>query len=168
MKIAAIESLVEKLFRQRWKSFHDDHPFSDGESLKSPGVYMLAYTKSKLRGKLIKENDVLYVGMSNSQGGIRTRLKGFGDGLETYGIHSGAKRFYREYQNGRPFSKLKDQGRFFYATLTIDCISEKSKLQPSDLRELGHVACLEYYAIARIKQKTGRMPTLNKFGKRPD
>ena len=129
---------------------------------------MIAYTKTELKGKPIRENDVLYVGMSTAQGGVRTRLKQFGDGLETYGIHSGAKRFYREYQNNLPFSRLRDQSTFFYTALAINCISDKSMLQPGDLRELGHIVCLEYYAIARIKQKTGRTPPLNKFGKRPD
>ena len=26
---------------------------------------------------------------------------------------------------------------------------------------MGHVACLEYYVIARVRSETGKMPTLN-------
>jgi len=43
-------------------------------------------------------------------------------------------------------------------------VSEKAVAQPDDLRQMGHVACLEYYAIAHVVTQTGRKPALNKFG----
>jgi hypothetical protein len=126
----------------------------------------LAYSDKNLKGRPTKEADVLYVGMSNAQGGVRSRLIQFRNGIEKYGTHSGAMRFYREYQRNIPHSRLKKPLNFFYAALSIECISEKAKAAAEDLRTLGHVACLEFYAIARIREKTGRPPPLNKFGKR--
>lgn len=165
MRISEIQNLVSKLFRLKWKALHGEQ-FADA-SLRYPGVYLLAYTAKQLGGTAIVEKDILYVGMSNAESGVKARLKQFRRGLETYGYHSGAMRFYREYQKNVPWSKLKKRKTFFYVALPIECTSEKAILTPSDLRALGHVSCLEYYAIARIREKTKRMPPLNKFGKRP-
>jgi hypothetical protein len=123
MRISEIERLRRRLFRLRWKQFHGDR-FLDG-NLKFPGVYLLSFIGKDLSGKKINEADVLYVGMSNAQGGVRSRLKQFRDGLEIYGAHSGAMRFYREYQGNKPFTKLKTRKKFFYAALPIECVSEK-------------------------------------------
>jgi len=166
MKIAEIEKLTKNLFRLRWNPFHEES-FAD-PNLRFPGVYLLAYTGKNLNGQKIDERNILYVGMSNAQGGVRSRLIQFRNGLEKYDNHSGAMRFYREYQGNKPFSLLKGKRKFFYVALSVECISEKSRLTAQDFRELGHVTCLEYYAIARIKEKAGRPPPLNKFGKRPN
>jgi hypothetical protein len=165
MKIREIEKLAARLFRKKWERLHGD-AFSD-PALRFPGVYLLAYSKRDLAQKPVEERDVLYVGMSNAQGGVRVRLKQFRDGIEKNDLHSGARRFYREYQSNRPWSKLKGAKSLFYAAISIECVSEKSKLTPADLRKLGHVCCLEYYVIARVREKAQRMPPLNKFGKRP-
>ena len=165
MHLLPMEKLASTLFEQRWRVFLDD-PLSD-PSFRFPGIYLLAYSKRNLKQTKIREEDVLYVGMSNAQGGVRSRLLQFRTGVERYGTHSGAMRFFREYQNSVPHSQLKRPDSFFYAALSIQCASEKGSLTAADLRSLGHVACLEYYAIARIREKTGRPPPLNKFGKRP-
>lgn len=66
----------------------------------------------------------------------------------------------------KPFSQLKTRKRLYVAALTIECESDKVDVQPNDLRLMGHVACLEYYAIARIAQRIGKKPALNKYGPR--
>jgi hypothetical protein len=75
-------------------------------------------------------------------------------------------RFYREHCGGKPFGQLKTRKRLYVAGLTIGCEGDKVDAMPDDLRLMGHVACLEYYAIARIAEKTGKKPALNKYGPR--
>jgi hypothetical protein len=163
-RLADIEALVSELFRQRWLSL--DPAALARPNLVYPGVYLLAFTSEKIAGASVKPNQVLYAGMSNSAGGVRARLKQFIKGIEQNDFHSGAMRFYREHCGARPFSQLKTRKRIYFATLTIECESDKFDARPDDLRLMGHVACLEYYAIARIAQKTGKKPALNKYGPR--
>ncbi|QWG16134.1 hypothetical protein KMZ68_13880 [Bradyrhizobium sediminis] len=159
-----IEALVSDLFRQRWAAL--DREALARPDLIYPGVYLLAFTSEKIAGETVKPDQVLYAGMSNSAGGVRARLKQFIKGIEKNDFHSGAMRFYREYCGGKPFSQLRTRRRLYVAALAIECKSDKVDAQPDDLRLMGHVACLEYYAIARIAQKTGKKPALNKYGPR--
>jgi hypothetical protein len=130
-------------------------------------VYLLAYSRAKIDGAPIRSSDVFYVGMSNAAGGVAQRLKQFKIGIEKNIQHSGAMRFYREYSLNRPFSHTNRRKRLYFAALTIPCVSKKSEAQPNDLREMGHVACLEYYAIAKVMRQTGSKPPLNKYGAMP-
>jgi hypothetical protein len=163
-RLVGIEALTSQLFRQRWVAL--DAAASTRPDLIYPGVYLLAFTSAKLTGMIVKAEQVLYAGMSNSAGGVRSRLHQFAKGIERNDFHSGAMRFYREQCGSKPFSQLKTRNRFYVAALTIECESDKNSVQPEDLRIMGHIACLEYYVIARIAQKTGNKPALNKYGPR--
>jgi hypothetical protein len=77
-------------------------------------------------------------------------------------------RFYRQYCRGVPFSNANTGKKFYYVSLTLECVSNKGKASPDDFRELGHVACLEYYAIAHVFAETGNKPPLNKLGVRDE
>jgi hypothetical protein len=162
--LAHIDVLVSRLFRLRWVPLNAEALARP--DLIYPGVYLLAFASERFAGETIKPDQVLYVGMSNSAGGVRSRLKQFIKGIERNGYHSGAMRFYREQCKGEPFAKLKTRKRLYVAALTIECEGDKVDAEPTDLRLMGHVACLEYYAIARIAQKTGKKPALNKYGPR--
>jgi hypothetical protein len=109
---------------------------------------------------------VFYVGMSNAAGGVRQRLKQFLDGIEHNRQDSGAMRFYREYCGHRPFSKAKTEKQFYFAAVTVPCVSNKVVAEAGDLRLMGHAACLEYYVIAHIVEVTTQRPTLNQFVRR--
>jgi hypothetical protein len=127
---------------------------------------MLAYSAVPgIKGSVVKARDVL--GMSNAAGGVGSRLKQFKAGIEKYGVHSGAMRFYREYGGGKPFSGTKSGKRVYFVALTFECESNKSLAKPDDLRLMGQINCLEYYAIARLGEHTGKNPALNKLGPRP-
>jgi hypothetical protein len=163
-RLAHIDVLVSRLFRLRWVPLNSEALARP--DLIYPGVYFLAFTFEKIAGATVKPDQVLYVGMSNSAGGVRSRLKQFIKGIEQNGYHSGAMRFYREHCKGEPFAQLKTRKRLYVAALTIECEGDKVDARPKDLRLMGHVACLEYYAIARIAQRTGKKPALNKYGPR--
>ena len=77
---------------------------------------------------------MLYAGMSNSAGGVRSRLKQFIRGIEKHGSHSGAMRFYREHCGGKPFAQLKTRKRLYVVALTIECEGDKVDAMPNDLR----------------------------------
>jgi len=132
--------------------------------LQYPGVYLLAYTAAKLNNKPVAVRDVFYVGMSNSAGGVRQRLKQFKVGIENNTSHSGARRFFKDHNQNRAFTIANTGKRFYFVALTIECLSDKATASPDDLRQMGHVTCLEYYAIAHVAKQTGKRPALNKLG----
>jgi hypothetical protein len=166
-RLKEIESSVLRLFNTRWAHLHEDGSLARAD-LKFPGVYLLAFSAApNIKGSRVKAKDVLYVGMSNAAGGVRQRLKQFKVGIEKNGLHSGAMRFYREYGGGKPFLKGKSGKQLYFVALTFECESNKGLAKPDDLRLMGHINCLEYYAIAHIAEKTGKRPALNKLGPRP-
>ena len=153
-----VTSLVVDLFDKPWRELSD---LIGDKSLSSPGVYILAWSVSPLAGKKPKPRDVLYVGMSNSAGGVRARLRQFLGGLEQNNRHSGAKRFFREYAHNVPISRYRTKNRFFGTAIALKCDSNKLEAKPTDFRIMGHVACLEYYVRAHILAETGKRPDLN-------
>lgn len=164
--LRTITRLADTLFAEKWHKLHGRGAFSDPR-LKYPGIYLLAFRRAALEGRGIVESDVLYVGMSNSSGGVAQRLKQFRDGIEKNGFHSGAMRFYRDHSNGSPFSAVKSNKKFYFVALTLPCVSVKARAQPTDFQTMGHVAALEYYVVARVLERTGRTPPLNHYGTQP-
>ena len=155
-RLERIDDLVDQLFARKWVPFEDA---TSDNALRDVGVYALAFSHRALTGKRPKANDVFYVGMSLSLGGVRGRLKQFRDAIERGYGHSGGDRFFRDYAGGKAFSKWNTRKRFFVAALTIPCGRET----PADLRQRGHVACLEHYVVARVLELTGKRPLLNKL-----
>ena len=102
--LAPIQRLADGLFNQKWQRLHADGSLQT-DKLSYPGVYLLAYTGKKLEGMGINPRDVLYVGMSNSAGGVRQRLDQFMTGIKKNTSHSGAMRFYREFSNSRQIGR---------------------------------------------------------------
>jgi hypothetical protein len=128
-----------------------------------PGVYLLAYSDEPLAGRHVDLRDVLYVGMSNSQGGVSRRLRRFKRAIEGRdGRHSGSRRFLKEYAHGTPYSQLEGRKTFFVAWLPVPCDEVQKGLRTeAALRLMGDVAALEYYVLASIKAATGQEPALN-------
>lgn len=155
-----MEQLISLLLTQKWARLHGNLTgLKDGSY---PGVYVLAYSDQDLEGKPINPRDIFYVGMSNSQGGVRQRLGQFLRAIEMGTGHSGGNRFYAEYAHDRPFSELENRKTFFVAVVTIPCDVDKKDRTPADLRAMGDVAALEYYVLAHIREALGREPELNK------
>jgi hypothetical protein len=159
-----IDDLTRSLFAKNWKPLHAAGSLDDPD-LGYPGVYLIALSRSKLTNKSINPKNVLYVGMTCSSGGLRERIRDFKDGIERDAYHSGARRFFKELAGGKPFSTLNSRKTLYFVAQEIRCISKKVDATPADFRQLGHVACLEYYAIAHVFEKTGEKPPLNKFGR---
>lgn len=156
-----VQGLVKELFAMRWRPLHGPG-WDDVEQLRYPGVYLLAYTAKELNGQKIKVDDVFYVGMSNSAGGVRARLNQFKSALEKGYGHSGGDHCYRHH-NEKPFLTLKTDKKFYFAPRCLKCSSLKSNAGPHDFRTMGNIASLEYHAIAHVQEHSANkiVPQLN-------
>lgn len=154
--------MLKRLLSQRWASFESDLSAPKGSEY--PGVYLLAYTSRNIAAKRVQLADIFYVGMSNSLGGVRQRLKQFRNGIEKNTSHSAGRRFFSEYSNGVAFSKRRGGSRkkLYFAFVSVRCTVEKARRTPADLRTMGRIAKLEYDVIAHLKEKLGEEPKLNK------
>lgn len=161
--IVEINDLTEKLFAQKWSCL-DGEILSSKTELKKPGVYLLAYPEATLEVNLNDQNvrpeDVCYVGMSNSKGGLAARLRKFMQAIEIGKGHTAGNRFFKN-NHCIPYSKLDPKSSFYFVGWPIDCCTTKLKAAPDDFRKMGHVACLEQYAIAHVSDRTGHVPKLN-------
>ncbi len=153
---------VNQLFRTRWRSLHTGQ-WANIDLLQFPGVYLLAYDARALEGQRVRVDDIYYVGMSNSAGGVRARLKQFKSALEKGGRHSGGNHCYKQNKQ-TPFSELPTRKKFYFTAWCLRCDSLKRRAKPDDFRKMGMIACLEYYAIAHVlaKSTTKKVPPLNR------
>jgi hypothetical protein len=161
-RVLNVARLVNELFKKRWHRLHADRWDDDG-LLKYPGVYLLAYAARDLEGQKVKIDDVYYVGMSNSAHGVRARLKQFKSALERGVGHSAGNHCFQRNKD-KPFLKLGTKKKFYFVALCLECANPKPSAQPDDFRKMGHVACLEYYAIAHVRARsaTKKVPPLNR------
>jgi hypothetical protein len=167
--IPDVNQLLENLFEKTWVRLDDNlAKLTDSQY---PGVYILAYPDAKLLGRpmmedltdqAVKAKDIFYLGVSHA--GVRKRLRRFTDGLEDGGHHSGAKRFFITVANSTPYSAFAERKPFFVSSVSVPCISLKTARFPMDLRKLGIVAQLEWYVLAKVKERTEQHqePWLNK------
>jgi hypothetical protein len=167
--IPDVNRLVEDLFARTWVRLDDDS--ANLPDSQYPGVYVLAYPDEKLLGHPVKEDltgdrvtedEIFYVGMSHA--GVGKRLRQFTDGLEDGGHHAGAKRFFMTVANQTPYSSFAQRKPFFVASISVPCTCLKAARSPMDLRKMGVVAQLEWYVLARVREraKTKTEPWLNK------
>ena len=153
--------VAQAILRTEWQELNR-HQLKAKASWGYPGVYLLAYQPSTISKRPIDDlEQVFYVGMSRSIGGVSARLGQFLRGIELNVAHSGAKRFYRNHANNTAFSSLKKRKKFFVVVHTFKCTPNKASRTPKDLRIMGKVTCLEYYLLAAIKEVTGNEPELN-------
>jgi hypothetical protein len=85
--LSVIGERVDTPLASKWSNLDD--ACSD-QNLRFPGVYILAHSDRQLSGKQVELENIFYVGMSVSAGGVRQRLKQFKAGIERNCCHSGA------------------------------------------------------------------------------
>ncbi len=120
-----------------------------------PGVYIIAKTDKNITGKkfsLIKE--IIYIGMTNSKGGLKARLKQFDNTIKGKLQHGGADRVRYKYpQYNKLISKL------YTSVSYIDADTTNPKT--GDWKKMGEVAKHEYVMIAKYLDKFRRLPEFN-------
>lgn len=128
------------------------------ENLQYPGVYILAYSKPDLTGKAFSWiEEIVYVGMTNSAGGLNGRLKQFDNTIKNKRGHGGAERFNYEYDPRKNVLR-----RLLYvAVAPFKCTVVGDPPEPKDLIIMGDVAKAEYEGFARYVEAFKRLPKYN-------
>jgi hypothetical protein len=121
-----------------------------------PGVYVLAITRdAKLSGRAVKWEDVDYIGMSVSRGGVAARLNMFNQSIrqtKTWrdGPHAGGNLVRRKKGRYEHWNE-----HLYVAAMTIPC--NMNRPTAADYRKMGWVAYLEYDAFAAYWRTAGRL-----------
>ena len=132
------------------------------EELKSPGIYAIAYFKGELKKTDFNyTKEIVYFGMTNSIGGLKSRLRQFDNTINNEkSEHGGALRFRGDkkdlYVSVWPFNncdvKILDNGS----------IKKENKEKAVKILQLmGEVAKAEYFCFAKYVELFGEMPRFN-------
>ncbi len=130
------------------------------EGIKYPGIYCIAVSSKSLNAfDFIPELE--YIGMTNSKGGLKSRLRQFDATIKKIRTHhGGADRFLYAYQN---YDEVKSN--IYVAIRPFEC-NIKNPL-PKDLRIMGEVAKCEYDCWAIYIEKNGKYPKFNDMSNAP-
>ncbi|GGK53635.1 MULTISPECIES: hypothetical protein [Flavobacteriaceae] len=119
-----------------------------------PGIYCIAVS-DKLLTEFNFIPELEYVGMTNSKGGLKSRLNQFDTTIKKKRTnHGGADRFLYKYQN---YDAIKDS--IYVAIQSFKC-NTKNPL-PQDLRIMGEITKCEYDCWAMYIENNGRFPKFN-------
>jgi len=142
---------MEKNF-SKWAKWPERGRFP---GLKSPGVYILAISTKNLSGRDFKWiPDVKYIGMTNSQAGLKGRLKQFDNTICGKKGHGGADRFRYKHKKYGPLTK-----KLYVCICAIECDVKSNS--PKDIKTMGEVAKLEYSCLAEYVQRYKGLPEFN-------
>lgn len=126
-----------------------------------PGIYILTQSEIDLSNSQVDIQEIIYVGISNSQNGVRGRLRQFLNSIENK-IESGEiKQFSRESMRESEYSNHSMPQHFYYCVFCLSCNVERGKREYNDLLTMGDIARLHYLFLAHIKKTLGREPILN-------
>jgi len=105
--------------------------------------------------------EIIYIGMTNAKGGLKSRLQQFENTIIGKTGHSGAERVrYKHGDYNLQVSKL------FVSISHTECDVKSNR--PSELRLMGSVAHQEYECFAIFAEKFGgRLPEFNDKKKSP-
>jgi len=124
------------------------------DGINYPGIYCIAVS-SKVLTEFSFISELEYIGMTNSKGGLKSRLRQFDDTIKKKRTnHGGADRFLYEYEN---YDEVKET--IYVAILSFKCNTKNPS--PNDIRIMGEVAKCEYDCWAIYIEKHGRYPKFN-------
>ncbi len=120
-----------------------------------PGVYAIARCDKDISGSSFEwHQDIIYVGMTNSKGGLKSRLQQFENTIAGEQGHGGALRVINKYPDYQSLVPL-----LYVSVLPVNC--NVSSNLPTDLRTMGDVAKLEYECFAQFFELFGKLPEFN-------
>jgi len=129
---------------------------NDLKDLQYPGIYVISYNKHDIsKDNFARIREIIYVGMTNSKGGLKRRLRQFDYTISGKGNnHSGAKRVRDIYNN---YDKLI---KYLYVAIRpFKC--GVTSIKEEDLRIMGKVAEYEYICFAEYVKRFGMLPEFN-------
>ena len=120
-----------------------------------PGIYALAISADNISGvKFSWVSEIVYIGMTNSKGGLRSRLGQFENTIRGKDGHGGGHRVRFKHPD---YAALVSDLYVAVCAFACDVMSE----EPLDLRIMGDVAKQEYECFARFAEQFGRLPEFN-------
>jgi hypothetical protein len=132
-----------------------------GAILEFPGIYAIALSDRDLTSMLFDWSDeIIYIGMTNAKGGLKSRLQQFENTIIGKTGHGGAERVRHKHGN---YNLLVS--KLFVSVSHTECNVESNK--PSDLRLMGAITQQEYEYFAIFAEKFGRLPEFNDKKKSP-
>ena len=136
----------------RWVGWANRHNL---DGIDNPGVYALAVSNKNISDSPFSwMKEIIYIGMTNSGGGLKARLTQFNNTIVGKEGHGGGERVRYKY---RDYGKLIK--RLFVAICPIECDIRSNK--PYDLLKMGEVTYLEYYCFAKYVELFGQLPEFN-------
>jgi hypothetical protein len=128
-----------------------------GDTIKNPGVYVIALSDEDIASTPFTwREEIIYIGMTRSKGGLKARLRQFDDTINWKKGHGGAERVRKKH---RDYNMLVP--RLFVSVNHTECDTKPNLPKPSDLRLMGFVLQQEYECFAAFAEKFKRWPEFN-------
>jgi hypothetical protein len=136
-----------------WTSWKNKNNLS---GINYPGIYVIAYTSTNLNGtKFSWHHEIIYIGMTNSKGGLRSRLHQLDRTLKgKINKHGGADRIKYIHSNYDAFCE-----NAYVTILPVKC--DPSKIEPQQLIKMSDVPKYEYLCWAEYIDRYGELPKFN-------
>ena len=140
----------------KWMRWRDRHQL--GDAMKNPGVYVIAISNRNIAKRPFSwRPEIVYIGMTKSKGGLKSRLRQFDDTINWKKGHGGAERFRKTH---RHYGKLVP--KLFVSISYTECDDlKRNPPTSSDLRLMGMVLQQEYVCFAIFVEKFKRWPQFN-------
>ncbi len=125
------------------------------DKVKFPGVYAIALSKRNIAGANFScRQEIIYIGMTNSVGGLKSRLRQFENTIRGGDGHGGAKRVRYKHPNYQSLIPW-----LYVSVIPFKCDVQTNN--PSDLRVMGNIAKQEYDCLALFVDMFSRLPEFN-------
>lgn len=129
--------------------------------LAHPGVYALAISPTDIATTAFSwRPEIIYIGMTNSKGGLKSRLQQFDNTIKGGEGHGGGHRVRFKHPD---YPKLTSQ--LFVSVYPWNC--DVTSNDPANLRIMGAVAKYEYECFALFVEAFGKLPEFNDKTKSP-
>jgi hypothetical protein len=143
--------MLEENFSE-WKRWESRNDLSN---LKYPGIYIIAKSDQDFSGKNFEwEQEIIYIGMTNAQGGLKSRLKQFDQTLKGKIKHGGADRVLCKHRDYEALVK-----KLYVSVFQVKCDVKSN--QPEDLRHMGDILRLELFCFAEYVERYGKLSEFN-------
>ena len=124
-------------------------------NLSYPGVYALAIRSKDISGSSFSWlPEIVYIGMTNAKGGLKSRLGQFDNTIKGGDGHGGGHRVRFKHPD---YATLTPTLYVAVCAFACDVTSEN----PHDLRIMGEVAQHEYECFALFAEEFGHLPEFN-------
>lgn len=129
--------------------------------LQYPGIYALTISRVDIADTdFMWRKEIIYIGMTNSKGGLKSRLNQFENTIIGRDGHGGAHRVRFKHPD---YDRLSP--RLYVSVWPVEC--DVNSGDPDDLRAMGDVAKLEYECFALYSEKFNCLPEFNDMKRSP-